>query len=171
MRLRPLVFVIACLAALWPAALAPQCRAQAAGAADKIVIVKSTRTMTLMNDGRVLKTYKVALGTVPVGAKEHTGDHKTPEGLYKVDWKNAQSQFHKALHVSYPNASDRERARRMGRDPGGEIEIHGLGGKFGWVGALHRERDWTDGCIAVTNEEIDEIWPLVPVGTVIEIKP
>ncbi len=131
MHLRPLVFAIAGLAALWLVAPAPQSRAQAAKVADKIVIVKSARTMTLMSHGGVLKTYKVALGTVPVGAKEHTGDHKTPEGLYKVDWKNAQSQFHKALHVSYPNASDRERARKLGRDPGGEIEIDGLGTKFG----------------------------------------
>ena len=127
--------------------------------------------MTLMSHGEVLKTYKVALGTVPVGAKQHTGDHKTPEGLYKVDWKNAQSQFHKALHVSYPNAEDRARAKKMGVEPGGDIEIHGLGAKFGWIGAMHRAHDWTDGCVAVTNEEIDEIWPLVPVGTVIEIKP
>jgi murein L,D-transpeptidase YafK len=124
-----------------------------------------------MNHGEVLKTYKVALGTVPVGRKQRSGDHKTPEGVYTVDWKNAASKFHKALHVSYPNVADRERARKMGVHPGGDIEIHGLGAKFGWVGALHRERDWTDGCIAVTNEEIDEIWPLVPVGTVIEIKP
>jgi murein L,D-transpeptidase YafK len=152
-------------------AFAPRTRAQAVKNADRIVIVKSARTMTLMSHGQVLKTYKVALGTVPVGAKEHVGDHKTPEGLYKVDWKNPQSQFHKALHVSYPNATDRERAKKMGLEPGGEIEIHGLGAKYGWVGAMHRAHDWTDGCIAVTNEEIDEIWPLVPAGTVIEIKP
>jgi len=151
--------------------ISPSLRAQVAKSADRIVIVKSARTMTLMSHGEILKSYEVALGTVPVGEKERAGDHKTPEGLYTVDWKNAGSKFHKALHVSYPNAADRERARRMGVPPGGDIEIHGLGAKFGWVGALHRERDWTDGCVAVTNAEIDEIWPLVPVGTVIEIKP
>lgn len=139
--------------------------------ADRIVIVKSTRTMTLMRGDKVLKAYKVALGGQPVGAKERIGDHRTPEGKYVVDWKNPQSRFHLALHVSYPNATDRERVRKLGVAPGGEIEIHGLGSKYGWVGAAHRQVDWTDGCIAVTNQEIDEIWPLVPVGTPIEIRP
>jgi murein L,D-transpeptidase YafK len=139
--------------------------------ADRIVIVKSTRTMTLMNGGKVLKTYKVALSAHPIGGKERLGDDKTPEGLYAVDWKNAQSKFHLALHVSYPNAADRERARKLGVNPGGEIEIHGIGAKYGYLGALHRQVDWTAGCIAVTNEEIDEIWKLVAVGTPIEIRP
>jgi murein L,D-transpeptidase YafK len=139
--------------------------------ADRIVIVKSTRTMTLMNSGKVLKTYKVALSAHSIGGKERVGDDKTPEGLYTVDWKNAQSKFHLALHVSYPNAADRERARKLGVNPGGEIEIHGIGAKYGYLGALHREVDWTAGCIAVTNEEIDEIWKLVAVGTPIEIRP
>ncbi len=125
--------------------------------------------MTLHRDGKVLKTYKVALSTVPIGAKEREGDHKVPEGLYMVDAKNAHSKFHLALHISYPNAADRERARKLGVKPGGNIEIHGLGSNFGWVGSLHREVDWTDGCIAVTNSEIEEIWPLVPVGTPVEI--
>jgi hypothetical protein len=139
--------------------------------ADRILVTKSTRTMTLMSGGNVLKTYKVALSAHSVGPKERVGDDKTPEGLYTVDWKNAQSKFHLALHISYPNAADRERAKKHGVDPGGEIEIHGLGAKFGWVGALHRQTDWTAGCIAVTNEGIDEIWRLVPVGTIVEIRP
>lgn len=138
---------------------------------DRIVIIKSTHTMNLLARGQVIKTYKVALSPYSVGPKQRYGDHKTPEGIYSVDWKNPKSQFHLALHVSYPNAADRERARKLGVDPGGEIEIHGLGAKFGWVGARHRETDWTEGCIAVTNEEIDEIWKLVPVGTTIEIRP
>lgn len=139
--------------------------------ADKIVIVKSERTMTLTLDGKVLKRYKVALGTQPVGAKERVGDHKTPEGEYVIDAKKEKSQFYKALHVSYPNADDRARARKLGVSPGGDIEIHGLGTKWGWVGAAHQEIDWTDGCIAVTNQEIDEIFSMVPVGTHVEIKP
>jgi murein L,D-transpeptidase YafK len=167
---RHFVLAVACIAAVC-LATPIGARAQAPKTADRIVILKSSRTMTLMSHGEALKTYKVTLGTVPIGAKQRTGDHKTPEGLYIVDWKNAQSKFHKALHVSYPNAEDRARAKKMGVEPGGEIEIHGLGAKFGWVGALHRAHDWTNGCVAVTNEEIDEIWPLVPVGTVIEIKP
>jgi murein L,D-transpeptidase YafK len=137
--------------------------------ADRIVIVKSKRTMSLMSGSEVLKTYKVALGGQPVGAKDRQGDHKTPEGIYSVDRKIQHSQFHKALHLSYPSAADRERARKLGVSPGGDVEIHGLGAQWGWIGSQHLLKDWTDGCIAVTNEEIDEIWPLVPTGTVVEI--
>jgi len=144
---------------------------QATKRAERIVIEKSKRTMTLMSGGTVLKSYKVALGGQPVGAKERVGDHKTPEGLYVVDQKKAVSEFHRALRISYPNTRDKENARRLGVSPGGDIEIHGLGDKYGWVGAAHRQMDWTDGCIAVTNEEIDEIWPLVAVGTPVEIRP
>jgi murein L,D-transpeptidase YafK len=139
--------------------------------ADKIVIVKSARTMTLLNGGRVLKTYKVALGTAPVGAKRVEGDHKTPEGSYIIDAKNGQSHFHLALHISYPSAADRERARSLGARPGGAIMIHGLPNSFAYLGALHRQTDWTDGCVAVTNAEIEEIWKLAPVGTKVEIRP
>jgi murein L,D-transpeptidase YafK len=139
--------------------------------ADKVIVEKSKRTLTLMQGDKVLKTYKVALGGDPVGAKERQGDHKTPEGNYVIDSKNAHSQFHLALHVSYPNAADRARARKAGFDPGGSIMIHGLAPSFAWMGPLHRQKDWTDGCIAVTNEEIEEIWTLVPVGTPVEIRP
>jgi murein L,D-transpeptidase YafK len=88
-----------------------------------------------------------------------------------IDSKNSHSRFHLALHISYPNAADREKARTLGVRPGGAIEIHGLGSKFGWAGSLHLQTNWTDGCIAVTNSEIEEIWPLVPVGTPLEIRP
>ena len=139
--------------------------------ADRIEIRKAERKMSLLHDGKIFKTYSVALRTVPAGAKEREGDHKVPEGLYVVDAKNPHSQFHRALHISYPNAADRERAHKLGVKPGGNIEIHGLGSKFGWVGSMHRQVDWTDGCIAVTNSEIEEIWPLVAVGTPVEIRP
>jgi murein L,D-transpeptidase YafK len=135
------------------------------------VIVKSQRTMTLMGHGQVLRIYKVALGTKPLGAKEQAGDHKTPEGQYVIDSMNARSRFHLALHISYPNTVDRERARELGVDPGSDVEIHGLGRAFFWLGSLHRRIDWTDGCVAVTNSEIEEIWPLVSVGTPVEIRP
>ncbi len=139
--------------------------------ADRIVVEKSARTMTLMQGAKVLKTYKVALSRKPVGAKEREGDHKVPEGEYVVDSKNSHSRFHLALHISYPNAADREKARKVGVRPGGNIEIHGLDSKYAWVGGLQRQVDWTDGCIAVTNPEIEEIWPMVPVGTPVEIRP
>src|SRR5882672_7062785 len=140
------------------------------GKVDRIVVEKSARTMTLMRDGKVLKTYKVALSREPVGAKERAGDHRVPEGEYLVDSKNAHSRFHLALHISYPNAADRERARKLAVSPGGGVEIHGLEAKYAWVGSLHRQINWTAGCIAVTNPEIEEIYKLVPVGTPVEIR-
>jgi murein L,D-transpeptidase YafK len=145
--------------------------ATAAKKAVRIVVEKSTRTMKLMLGSEILKTCKVALSTEPVGAKEREGDHKVPEGHYVIDSKNSHSRFHLALHVSYPNAADRKKARTLGVKPGGDIEIHGLGSKYGWVGSLHLQSNWTDGCIAVTNAEIEEIWPLVVVGTPLEIRP
>lgn len=143
----------------------------AAVKADRVVIVKSTRTLTLLNHGQVLKAYQVALGGDPVGPKVKAGDKKTPEGEYVIDSKNAHSRFHLALHISYPNPADRERARKLGVSPGGGVEIHGLEAKYAWVGSLHRQINWTAGCIAVTNPDIEEIYKLVPVGTPVEIRP
>ena len=145
--------------------------AQTATRVDRIVVEKSKRTLTLMDGRKAVKTYKVALGGQPVGTKDRQGDHKTPEGIYSVDAKNPNSQFYKALHLSYPNPADRANARKLGVSPGGDVEIHGLGSKWGWLGAKHRLTDWTDGCVALTNEEIDEIYPLVKVGTPVEIRP
>lgn len=141
-----------------------------AGSVDRIVIVKSAHMMTLISHGEVIRAYKVALGD-PKGPKVQQGDKKTPEGVYFVDGKNAHSLFHRALHLSYPNAADRERARTLGVNPGGDIEIHGLPKQYAWMGAAHRSIDWTTGCIAVTNPEIDEIWDEVGVGTPVEIRP
>ncbi len=138
---------------------------------DLILIEKSAHTMTLMSHGQALKTYHVAFSTVAVGAKERAGDHKVPEGNYTIDEKKPVSRFDLALHISYPNAADRARAKKLGVDPGGEIEIHGLEKKYAWMGTLHREKDWTNGCIAVTDAEIEEIYPQVAVGTAVEIRP
>lgn len=139
--------------------------------ADKIVVVKSARTLTLMRQGKVLETFRVALGPEPKGPKSRVGDGKTPEGPYVIDGKNDHSHYHLSLHISYPNATDRARAQKIGVDPGGEIMIHGLPPAWAWVGSAHREKDWTLGCIAVTDSEIEEIWAKVPVGTPIEIQP
>jgi murein L,D-transpeptidase YafK len=127
--------------------------------------------LTLLRQGQVLKTYKVALGHEPEGPKTQRGDNRTPEGEYTIDARNAHSQFHLALHVSYPNAADRARAAKLGVNPGGDIMIHGLPPAYAYLGPLHRQTDWTLGCIAVTNAEIEEIWSLVPNGTKVEIKP
>ena len=139
--------------------------------ADRIVVFKSERKLVLMKGEKEIRSDKIALGPSPVGAKTRHGDHKTPEGSYVIDSRNAASHYHRALHVSYPNQADRERARKLGVSPGGDIMVHGLPNGYGFVGKAHVLHDWTDGCIAVTNDEIDEIWKLVPVGTPIEIRP
>jgi murein L,D-transpeptidase YafK len=139
--------------------------------ADQILVVKSQHSMTLLAKGKVLKTYKVALGKGNGKAKQREGDHETPEGHYIIDSRNAYSRFHRALHISYPNIDDRKRAQAAGVSPGGQIMIHGIQNGLGWIGSLQHEIDWTDGCIAVTDAEIDEISNLVPIGTPIEIKP
>jgi len=138
---------------------------------DKIEILKAKRQMNVYQNGKLLKTYKIALGPNPVGPKEIQGDGKTPEGVYKIDGKNPNSLYHKNLSVSYPNARDIARAKKLGKSPGGDIKIHGIGKTYGYLGPLHALHDWTLGCIAVTNEEIDEIYARTPVGTEVEIKP
>ncbi len=135
------------------------------------MVEKKSRTLTLMSHGTVLKSYKVALGQNPVGRKQLQGDHKTPEGIYVLDRRNERSRYYRSIHISYPSAGDRDQAAKLGGDPGGDIMVHGLPNGFGWLGAAHRKTDWTDGCIAVTDSEMDEIWKLVPDGTVIEIRP
>jgi len=155
------------------AGAAPQIQAEKADqtTVDQVLVVKSERQLSLLAQGKVIRTYKVALGGSPVGAKEQQGDHKTPEGHYILDRRNSQSRFYKSIHISYPNEQDRQRAAKRGVSAGGDIMIHGLPNGFGWLGAAHRSLDWTDGCIAVTDAEIDEIWQLVADGTPIEIKP
>jgi murein L,D-transpeptidase YafK len=151
--------------------LCAQVLAASAEHADRIIVFKSQRRLVLMNAGKEIRTYKVSLGPSPIGPKTRQGDHKTPEGVYVIDSRNAASHFYRALHVSYPNQADRARARKLGVSPGGEIMVHGLPNGYGSLGKAHLLHDWTDGCIAVTNEEMDEIWKLVPVGTRIEIRP
>jgi len=141
------------------------------GTADKVVIFKSKRLLMLMREGKILSAYKVALGKHPDGRKIKAGDKRTPEGNYILDARNRDSKFHLALHISYPNESDMVNAHKLGVTPGGDIMIHGLPDQFKKLGKLHRLSDWTNGCIAVTNHEIEEIWRLVPDGTPIEIKP
>lgn len=140
-------------------------------AADRILVIKSERRLCLMDGEKVLDTYRIALGKNPIGHKLYEGDNKTPEGEYRIDWKSEKSRYHRALHISYPNRSDTAAARERGCSPGGDIMIHGLPHRFGWLGRLHRFVDWTRGCIAVTNAEIKEIYRMVPIGTPIEIRP
>ena len=138
---------------------------------DKILIEKKERRLTLISKNKVLRRYKIALGGNPNGPKERQGDNKTPEGTYIIDSKNKDSRYHLSLHISYPNEKDKKRAKHLGVSPGGDIMIHGLKNGFSWIGDFHIESDWTKGCIAVTNEEIEEIARLVPIGTIVEIEP
>jgi tetratricopeptide (TPR) repeat protein len=139
--------------------------------ADKILIEKNERRLTLLSKDEVIKTYKIALGGNPVGPKERKGDNKTPEGTYFIDSRNRDSAYHLSLHISYPNEKDKMRAKELGVPPGGDIMIHGIKNGLTWVGASHAEVDWTKGCIAVTDEEMEEIYKLVPNGTIVEIRP
>jgi murein L,D-transpeptidase YafK len=139
--------------------------------ADKILVEKALRQLTLFKSGKPIKTYKIALGNNPLGAKVKKTDGRTPEGIYSIDGRNPKSAFHLSLHISYPNAADIKRAKALGVDPGGLIMIHGIKNGLGWIGKLHTLSDWTQGCIAVTDSEIEEIWELVPNGTIVEIVP
>jgi murein L,D-transpeptidase YafK len=118
-----------------------------------------------------MKTYRIALGRSPVGKKTREGDRKTPEGCYTIDWRNPGSRFYRSLHISYPNDEDIQQAASQGVSPGGDIMIHGLKNGKSWIGKRHRRQDWTDGCVAVTNTEMDEIWDAVPDGTPVKIVP
>jgi|GEM_PF-401439 len=139
--------------------------------ADRILVEKEIRRLTLFHDGQVLKTYRVALGHNTTGPKQCEGDSKTPEGIYTISGRNERSQFYRSLRISYPNVADSVAATKQGCKPGGDIMIHGLPNGFGWMGKFHYVRDWTNGCIAVTNSEIEEVWRLVPDGARIEIRP
>ena len=139
--------------------------------ADLVVVEKSARLLTLFKDRKPIRSYKIALGRSPKGAKVRQGDRRTPEGFYTIDGRNPKSRFHLSLHVSYPNARDLEIAELLSVHAGNGIAIHGVSEDYEWMGRYHASLNWTDGCIAVTNEEIEEIWQLVPDGTEIHIKP
>jgi murein L,D-transpeptidase YafK len=139
--------------------------------ADRILVEKAARRLTLFRGSTALKSYRIALGRSPVGPKEREGDHRTPEGIYSIDRRKPDSAFHRALHISYPSPSDIAQATKRGVAPGGDIMIHGIRNGLGWIGAFHRIRNWTSGCIAVTDVQIEEIWRAVPNGTPIEIRP
>lgn len=138
--------------------------------ANRIVVSKSGRLLSLYKDDKLLKTYRISLGRNPSGHKQQEGDKRTPEGIYHIDTRNEKSNFHRALHVSYPDPRDLAAAKSRGVSPGGDIMVHGIRNGLGWIGKLQRVMDWTAGCIAVTNPEIEEIWAAVPDGTPIEIK-
>ena len=158
-------FLILCAAAAASAAPAAQSLK-----ADHIVVLKQKRELRLMHGNKVLKSYRIALGFHPKGAKRWEGDGRTPEGTYRIDSRLAASHYHLALHISYPNAADQARAAALHQPPGGSIMIHGMPSWFG-RDDLQFAADWTNGCIAVSNSAIEEIWHSVEDGTAIEIRP
>lgn len=147
----------------------PPAMAAAHEQADLVLVDKSARLLRLMRGATELKRYPIALGGAPTGHKTREGDQRTPEGEYLIDWRNPNSIAHLSLHISYPNDADAAQAAQGGYSPGGNIMIHGLPNGWGFLAGLHTLRDWTDGCIGVTNSEMREIWALVPNGTPIRI--
>lgn len=139
--------------------------------ADSILIEKGKREMSLFKNGQRIRKYKIALGSSPTGPKSQEGDGKTPEGTYTILSKKSNSAYHLSLKISYPSTHDREVAQSMNVNPGGDIMIHGLRNGLGWIGAYHTLRDWTRGCIAVTNDEIEEIYGMVQEGTPVRLIP
>jgi len=138
---------------------------------DLVLVKKSENKMYLMSEKTIVKEYHVVFGANPKGHKQQEGDEKTPEGNYTLDYKNPNSSFYKSIHISYPNENDKKRAKQKGVNPGGMIMIHGQKNGFGWLSWFMQNFNWTDGCIAVTNRDMDEIWKLVKVGTPIRILP
>lgn len=139
--------------------------------ADSVLVIKSESKLYLKKNGKVLKQYHVSFGANPKGHKQQEGDERTPEGKYVLDYKNGKSKFYKSIHISYPNAEDKKRAKVKGISPGGLIMIHGQKNGLGWLSLFTQRINWTDGCIAVPNGKMDEIWNNVNVGTPILIKP
>lgn len=139
--------------------------------ADAVRVEKKLRRIHLLQDGAIRASWPVALGGNPVGHKQQEGDRRTPEGRYVIDWRNPKSSYFLSLHISYPGKADKERARALGVEPGGMIMIHGQPNGTQYAASVLQSFDWTDGCIAVTNEAMQTIWDSVPNGTPIEILP
>jgi murein L,D-transpeptidase YafK len=146
----------------------PQMRT-ASEQAHEVLVIKSTRELHLLRNGATIAQYPISLGASPTGHKAQEGDERTPEGRYSIDWRNANSIAHLSLHISYPNSKDQAAASARGVSAGGNIMIHGLPNGWGWLGRLHLVQDWTDGCIALTNAQMQDIWARVPNGTPITI--
>lgn len=138
---------------------------------DSLVVYKSERKLFAYSNGKLIKTYKISLGKNPVGDKRFEGDKKTPEGIYFINAKNPNSGYYKNLGISYPDKQDIEFSKRLGKPTGGDIKIHGLRNGMGYIGKFQRWYDWTAGCIALTDREVDELYYSEEVGTQIEIKP
>ncbi|MGM8872032.1 L,D-transpeptidase family protein [Psychrobacter sp. 2Y5] len=136
---------------------------------DKVYVDKSERVLKLLSEDKVVKSYHIALGDSPAGHKRQEGDERTPTGNYKLDYKNENSSYYRSIHVSYPNSTDKAQAKKRGVSAGGDIMIHGQKNGLGHLATITQQRDWTDGCIAVTDDEMDEIMSIYKAGMPIEI--
>ncbi|MEA1946734.1 MAG: L,D-transpeptidase family protein [Thermodesulfobacteriota bacterium] len=139
--------------------------------ADFVLVVKSKSLLYLLRKGKAFATFRVTFGANPKGHKQQQGDERTPEGKYVLDYKNSNSKFYRSIHISYPNATDRKNAKKRGVNPGGAIMIHGQRNGWGWFSHIAQLFNWTDGCIALSNRNMDAVWKAVNVGTPIEIRP
>ncbi len=139
--------------------------------ADFVLVIKSKSRLYLMRKGEVFASFRVSFGRNPKGHKQHQGDGRTPEGRYTLGYKNSNSSFYKSIHISYPNATDRKNAKQRGVDPGGDIMIHGQRNRWGWLSPIAQLFNWTNGCIALSDRNMDAVWKAVDVGTPIEIRP
>ena len=139
--------------------------------ADEVLVIKSEKRLYLLKDGERYASFPVVFGGDPKGHKEQQGDQRTPEGRYTLDYKSANSSFYKSIHISYPNSADRAHAQKLGVDPGGDIKIHGQVNGWGWASPVMQLFSWTDGCVALSNSNMDKIWDAIDPGTPIEIRP
>jgi murein L,D-transpeptidase YafK len=139
--------------------------------ADAVLVIKSEKRLYLMNKGERVASFHVTFGQNPKGHKIKRGDGRTPEGHYILDYKNPNSKFYKSIHISYPNAVDRANAQHLGVSPGGDIMIHGQKNSWGWASPIVQLFSWTNGCIALSDSDMDKVWDAVDPGTPIEIRP
>lgn len=168
---RPLLLTALLLVAAILYSQYPGSKMPAGTVVERIVVLKAERKLIAYAHGAEVAVYTVAPGKVPVGAKEYEGDYRTPEGVYRIYNKNPNSKYHKNLGISYPNGADLLHAKQLGKPPGGDVKIHGLQNGLGFIGRFQHWRDWTAGCIALTNWELDDLYEHTPVGTEIEIRP
>ena len=163
------LLLAALLAAATPAVAQPTA---VSAPVTRVVVNKAERELLLYAGEQLVRRYPINLGDAPVGHKTTEGDERTPEGDYRLDWRNPNSRYHRSIHISYPNAADRAQAKERGVSPGGDIMIHGLPNGLDWAASVLANTDWTDGCIALTsNDDMDEVWQLVRDGTPICINP
>ncbi len=163
------LLIILAIAGLLIYYLIPSDKIQDGVVIDRIVVYKAAHRLEAYSGDKLIVIYKIAIGKNPLGAKEYEGDQRTPEGRYTINDRNPNSGYHRNLGISYPNRQDIENARRSGKPPGGDVKIHSLKNGHGYIGKFHRLRDWTNGCIAVTDQEMDELYAHTALGATIEI--